>query len=195
MVLQPNQQRSPTWAIQSRNEIILDESRALRLSFCRMRPTIILKRSVPGVSDRALAQFAARACNAAGLRGAVTVLVTGNREIQALNARFRKKEHATDVLSFPAPDFCGTFAGDIAISIDVAARNARMLGHSVSEEIRILMLHGILHLAGYDHESDRGEMARRELALRRKLGLPTALIERSSVSRPRRQPVLKRSRV
>jgi len=144
---------------------------------------------------RALEGFAARACRAAGLQGCITVLVTGNREIQALNVRFRKKKYATDVLSFPSPGLCDSFAGDIAISVDIAARNARVLGHSLAEEIRILMLHGILHLAGYDHEADRGEMARRELALRRKLALPAALIERSSFSRQRREPLLKRSRV
>ena len=125
-------------------------------------------------------RFAARASRAAGLRGSMTVLVTGNREIQALNTRFRKKKQSTDVLSFPAPAFSEGFAGDIAISLDIAARNARTLGHSVSDEIRILILHGILHLAGYDHEDDKGEMAQKELALRRQLRLPAGLIERSS---------------
>jgi len=129
------------------------------------------------------------------VRGAITVLITDNREIQALNARFRKMKHPTDVLSFPPPEFSNGFAGDIAISLDIAARNARTLGHSVSDEIRILILHGILHLAGYDHEGDKGEMAEKELALRKKLALPAALIERSSSKRSakRRAPV--RSRV
>jgi probable rRNA maturation factor len=123
------------------------------------------------------------------------VLVTGNREIRALNARFRKQQHATDVLSFPPPVSSTTFAGDIAISLDIAARNAGALGHSIADELRILMLHGILHLAGYDHEGDQGEMAGRERTLRRKLALPAALIERSSAPRKRRELVLKRSRV
>jgi probable rRNA maturation factor len=123
------------------------------------------------------------------------VLVTDNREIQVLNARFRKQKHPTDVLSFPPPEFSNGFAGDIAISLDMAAGNARTLGHSVSDEICILILHGILHLAGYDHEDDKGEMAEKELALRRKLRLPAGLIERSSSQRTakRRAPV--RSRI
>lgn len=153
-----------------------------------MRPTIILKRRVPQVSERALEKFAARASKASGLRGRITVLVTANREIRALNSQFRNKKQATDVLAFPAPVFSDAFAGDIAISLDIAARNARALGHSVSDEIRILILHGILHLAGYDHEGDRGEMADKELRLRRSLGLPVSLIERASPKRKRRKP-------
>jgi len=73
------------------------------------------------------------------------------------------------------------------ISLDIAARNARVLGHSVADEIRILMLHGILHLAGYDHESDKGEMAKKEILLRRRLELPTSLIERSNGSTTRKR--------
>ena len=69
-------------------------------------------------------------------------------------------------------------AGEIAISADVAVHNAANLGHSAADEVKILTLHGILHLAGFDHERDNGEMARKESALRRKLGLPAALIER-----------------
>ena len=145
-----------------------------------MRPTIILERRVPNVTEQVLERFAARACRITGLRGRVTVLVTGSRELRALNARFRNKKHATDVLSFPAPPFSDGFAGDIAVSVDIAARNARQLGHSTGDEIRILILHGILHLAGYDHEHDRGEMAKKEMLLRRRLALPAALIERAS---------------
>jgi probable rRNA maturation factor len=97
-----------------------------------------------------------------------------------LNHRFRGKNSTTDVLSFPASSHANGTVGDIAISLDLAAKNARRLGHSVSDEARILVLHGILHLAGYDHEGDNGEMAARELQLRRQLGLPEALIERVS---------------
>ena len=99
--------------------------------------------------------------------------------MRILNARFRGKRQATDVLSFPGPEFVKDFAGDIAISLDIAARNARSLRHSVGDEVRILVLHGLLHLAGYDHETDNGKMARREKILRKKLGLPSGLIERS----------------
>jgi probable rRNA maturation factor len=109
----------------------------------------------------------------------VNVLVTTNRKMQALNSRFRKKDAATDVLSFPAAPNPGTeIAGDIAISAEMAVRNAKRWGHSEVEEIKILALHGILHLAGFDHERDNGEMAREEARLRNTLGLPAALIER-----------------
>jgi probable rRNA maturation factor len=143
-------------------------------------PTIIFERKPPGLNLRLLSSFVLKASSAAGLRGAVSVLITGNSNIRQLNARFRGKKQSTDVLSFPAASPANGFAGDIAVSLDVAAGNARLLGHSVSDEIRILILHGILHLAGYDHESDRGEMAEKEILLRRQFALPTGLIERSS---------------
>ena len=141
---------------------------------------IILRRQVTGLSEAALANFVARAKRAARLRGSVNVLVTGNREMQWLNCRFRKKDKPTDVLSFPAMDgLAQEFVGEVAISAEIAARNARGLGHTVAEEIKILALHGLLHLAGYDHEQDDGEMARREARLRQALRLPVGLIERS----------------
>jgi len=111
------------------------------------------------------------------------VLVTSNAEMRSLNRRFLGKGQPTDVLSFPAAS--GTtkgFAGDIAISAEMAAQNARALGHALAQEVKILVLHGILHLRGYDHERDRGQMARREQKLRRELRLPLGLIERTSVS-------------
>ena len=144
-----------------------------------MEPTIVVKRPVRGLSQRALTAFVAEACRAAGLRGSVTVLVTDSREMRSLNSRFRGKNQATDVLSFPPPAFGNGFAGDIAVSLNIAARNAQSLGHSLGQEVQILVVHGILHLAGYDHEDDNGEMAEREIRLRRRLGLPTGLIERS----------------
>ena len=79
------------------------------------------------------------------------------------------------------PGLVSGLAGDIAISAEIAAQNARHLGHSAAQEIKILVLHGILHLAGYDHESDRGTMARKEVRLRKSLGLPSGLIERSGL--------------
>jgi probable rRNA maturation factor len=114
------------------------------------------------------------------MKAAVNVLVTGNRELRALNSRFRKKDKATDVLSFPPmPGLRHEFAGDVAISAEAAKQNARHLGHSAAEEIKILALHGILHLAGYDHEHDGGRMARKESQLRTLFSLPDGLIERS----------------
>jgi len=102
--------------------------------------------------------------------------------MRRLNRRFRGENTATDVLSFPSADGAGS-AGDVAISAEIAARNARHLGHSAADELKILVLHGMLHLAGYDHETDKGEMARKEAHLRRALGLPTALTERASARR------------
>jgi probable rRNA maturation factor len=156
-----------------------------------MRPTIILKRRVKGVSEGRLETFASQACRVLGIRGAVTVLIAGNRELQALNKRFKGRGYPTDVLSFPAPACTPDFAGDIAISLDMAARNARALRHSVADELRVLILHGVLHLAGYDHESDHGEMARKELTLRKRLLLPASLIERTA---QKRKPARARSR-
>ena len=141
---------------------------------------VILKKHVPGLDEASLDRFLVRARRAVGLRGQVTVLVTTNRALRVLNERFRGKDHPTDVLSFPsAPLASPDFAGDLAISAEIAAQNARRLGHTSKDEIKILALHGVLHLAGYDHERDHGEMARREERLRKQLGLPVALIERS----------------
>ena len=102
--------------------------------------------------------------------------------MRRLNRQFRQKDKPTDVLSFPSDQpqkFPEKHAGDLAISIEIARQNAQRLGHSLQDEIKVLMLHGVLHLAGYDHESDDGKMARVEDRLRRKLGLPTALIFRN----------------
>jgi probable rRNA maturation factor len=146
---------------------------------------VILQKRIAGLSELALSRFVDRARRAAGLRGTVNVLLTSNTELQSLNLRFRGKNSATDVLSFPsAPDSADGFAGDIAISAEIAAQNARILGHSPSAEVKILALHGILHLRGYDHERDHGQMARKEQQLRRNLRLPLGLIERAEPSIP-----------
>lgn len=141
---------------------------------------VTVKKRVPGLNEASLAKFLVRARKAARLRGKVSVLVTDNRGLQRLNRKFRGKDQPTDVLSFPAPpEAADGLAGDIAISADIAASNARRLGHDLAEEIKILLLHGVLHLAGYDHENDDGEMARKEQNLRKALGLPIGLIERT----------------
>jgi len=138
-----------------------------------------LRKHVPGISETSLARFVSRASGAVRLNGAVHVLVSGSRELRSLNRRFRGKDKATDVLSFPPiAEMARDLAGDIAISAEIAAQNAKRLGHSTAKEIKILTLHGILHLAGYDHESDRGEMARTEDRLRKSLKLPLGLIHR-----------------
>ena len=146
---------------------------------------VILRKGVAGLSEVALSRFVTRASRAVHLRGALNVLVTSSRELRALNRRFRKKDKTTDVLSFP-PMFDEGFAGDIAISADIAARNAKQLGHTAADEVKILVLHGVLHLAGYDHESDNGEMARLERRLRKTLALPLGLIERTVPTKTRK---------
>lgn len=114
---------------------------------------------------------------ATGLEGELSIRVTSAREMQALNRRFRRKNKPTDVLSFPSSLPEG--GGDIAIAEEIAADNARKLGHSLNTELKILILHGLLHLAGYDHEADKGEMTAREAELRQELRLPAGLIERT----------------
>jgi len=162
----------------------------LALPFILEPRVVIVRSTVQGVNAEALDRFAARAQRAAGVRGAVDVLITSSAGLRRLNRRFRGKDEATDVLSFPSAD--GTL-GDLAISAEIAARNARRLGHSATDEMKILILHGLLHLAGYDHETDGGVMARKEARLRRALGLPLGLIERTA-SRNGVQPRTKRPR-
>ena len=113
------------------------------------------------------------------LRGrALSCLITNDEELRELNRQYRKKDYATDVLSFCTNEFV-SFAGDIAISADCARAQAKQHGHSIDEELRILILHGALHLAGMDHETDAGEMARAETRWRKRLALPSGLIERT----------------
>lgn len=100
-----------------------------------------------------------------------SAVLVSDRRIRALNRRYRQQSVATDVLSFPAGE--NGYLGDIVISVETARRQARRLGHGLLRELELLLLHGVLHLMGYDHESDTGEMGRRELALRRRLGLET----------------------
>jgi probable rRNA maturation factor len=127
-------------------------------------------------SARALSLFATKAQHALGLQGEVNIYVTSSREMQELNRRYRRKNKPTDVLSFPSR--VPGVAGDIAISLQIAAANAADIGHSLATEVKVLILHGLLHLAGYDHEIDDGEMLARETAMRTDLGLPVGLIER-----------------
>ncbi len=148
------------------------------------------------VSGPAVSRFLHRAQRAIGLGGSVSVLLTSDAELKRLNRSFRGKNKATDVLSFPADPIPGlpaghAHAGDLAISLDTAARQAEQFGHTLAIEVRVLLLHGLLHLAGFDHEVDRGEMAGEELRLRAELRLPVSLIARtgappaSNARRPR----------
>jgi len=137
------------------------------------------------VGIRTSEQFLRRVMREMGLgRDSVSLCFVTDREMARLNQTYRKKKGTTDVLSFPseerdrpasvttrAKELRGGFLGDIAISPTAARRNARSLGRSLSGEIHVLILHGVLHLLGYDHEADCGEMDRVEGRLRRRLGL------------------------
>ena len=145
---------------------------------------------------RALRAFLSKAKSAIGLEGEVSVLLASDATIRVLNRDYRKKDKATDVLSFPVDDFPGDApkqAGDLAISVETAQKQAEEHGHSLQMEVRILMLHGLLHLAGLDHETDNGQMAKKESALRKELDLPVGLIQRNGKARAVRAPVKKRS--
>jgi len=116
-------------------------------------------------------------------RGTVSVALVSDNRIRALNRTYRRRNYATDVLSFPAnreSRIPNPFLGEIVIAKGVAKRQAREAGHSETTELRVLALHGLLHLLGYDHEHDDGRMRRVEQRLRRKGGLATGLIERAT---------------
>lgn len=133
-----------------------------------------------GLSRAGLTRFLRTAQAAAGLKGVVDVLLADDRTLRRLNRQFRGKDKATDVLSFPsATEVAAEYAGDLAISLDTARRQADEHGHSLRDEVRILLLHGMLHLSGMDHETDDGAMAAREGRLRTRLGLPDGLIARA----------------
>lgn len=151
-----------------------------------LRTVIIFEKAVDGVSLSALQRFAARAQKLARVKGEIAVLITSRRRVQGLNRRFRRKNKPTDVLSFPGPH-----GGDIAICAEIARQNAARLGHSVSDEIKVLVVHGMLHLAGHDHETDSGEMARAEARLRSRLKLPASLIQRNQPGREMAGDVLR----
>jgi probable rRNA maturation factor len=128
---------------------------------------------VPSALNRArVEEFAVKLKQGPAKRVPFHCLLTTDTQLQQLNRHFLGKDYATDVLSFPE-------SGDIAISYPRARVQAKEFGHSVEEEISILMLHGVLHLAGMDHETDGGAMARTEAVWRKKLGLPLGLIART----------------
>jgi probable rRNA maturation factor len=157
--------------------------------------------SIQGRADAALALpalrlFLRRARKAVPVAGQVSVLLASDSTVKRLNAKFRGKNRPTDVISFhafqmpaqksgsPRLPLHPPVAGDLAISLEAAARQAQRFGHPVAVELKILMLHGLLHLAGYDHETDSGEMAAREEELRRRFRLPTTLIARTVAQPP-----------
>jgi probable rRNA maturation factor len=134
-----------------------------------------------GISRAGLTRFVRSAQDAVGLRGEVEVLLASDKMLRRLNREWRGKDKATDVLSFPAAEeMAAVYGGDLAVSLETAKRQAEEHGHSLRDEVRILLLHGLLHLAGMDHEVDGGEMAEREAELRKRLRLPNGLIARAA---------------
>jgi probable rRNA maturation factor len=139
------------------------------------------------VTSRGLGAWLATAAPARA-HGEVTVALVSDGRMRALNRSFRGKDYATDVLSFPAGGSDGVpsdarYLGDIVIATGVARRQADEASHAIATEVRVLALHGLLHLLGYDHEQDDGVMARTEERLRRRAGLSSGLLARSQ---PRR---------
>jgi probable rRNA maturation factor len=110
-------------------------------------------------------------------KGTATVAIVPDARVRALNRQYRRTDRATDVLSFPAGE--PGQLGDVVIAYGVARRQAAEAGHPIATELRVLALHGLLHLLGYDHEADNGQMRRIEQRLRRRGGLREGLIERS----------------
>ena len=150
--------------------------------------TVTFRRAAGDVRPRAILRFARKLQREVAKDLPFDTLITGDAELRKLNREFRAKDYATDVLSFPAttglPARPGQarrpiLLGEMAISIARSRAQARRFGHSVEQEIRILMLHGVLHLLGMDHESDGGRMARAEKRWRVRLGLPNGLIDRA----------------
>lgn len=138
---------------------------------------IVNRQRQVSVSRHRVERLARRVAQAVGVAPRrLTVALVSDREMRALNQRFRGRPTPTDVLSFPAghprPRKPGNgYLGDIVIAMATARRQARRLGHALHTELAFLLVHGVLHLLGYDHETDEGQMNRREHALRRRLGL------------------------
>jgi probable rRNA maturation factor len=157
--------------------------------------SVIFRRLPTKVRQRAMDRFARNLQNQVAQGRPFECLISGDAELRRLNRKFRAKDQATDVLSFPSrtglpacsspSETACSSLGSIAISLQRARAQARAHGHSTEDEIRILMLHGVLHLTGLDHETDSGRMARAEKRWRTRLGLPASLIERALIERVR----------
>jgi len=145
--------------------------------------TVTFRRVPANLARPAIERFARKLQHEVAKGRPFDCLIAGDAELRRLNRDFCGQDHATDVLSFPSePGPKGTPSasglGDIAISLARARAQARGFGHTTEQEIQILILHGLLHLLGLDHETDRGQMARVEKRWRARLGLPNGLIER-----------------
>ena len=142
--------------------------------------TVTFRRTPPDFRRRTVERFARRLQKEVARGRPFDCLITGDADLRRLNREFRGLDYATDVLSFPAapPAPPARHLGDLAISLARARAQARAFGHDAEQEVEILMLHGLLHLLGFDHEADGGRMARAEKRWRARLGLGTGLIDR-----------------
>ena len=140
-------------------------------------PLVLFRRAPSGLNRRGIERFASQLRKRVALGREFHCLITSDAELQRLNREFLGRDYPTDVLSFPAAGTVGEM-GEMAISGRRAIEQSRQFQHTPEVEICVLMLHGLLHLKGMDHERDDGAMARAEVAWRRKLGLPAGLIER-----------------
>lgn len=144
----------------------------------RARIRVVVSDARGRTIDRGLASWLSRVAPKSA-RGTVSVAIVSDARVRALNRQYRRIDRPTDVLSFPGSSpAVESFLGDIVIARGVARRQARAAGHSEATEMKVLALHGLLHLLGYDHERDNGAMARLERKLRRRGGLREGLIER-----------------
>ena len=139
--------------------------------------TVIFRSTSRQISKRDLRAYAEQLAKRLGHGRPFCCLIADDRELRRLNKQFLGKDYTTDVLSFPSGSPVGSL-GDLAISLDRAREQAREQGHLMAVEVKVLMLHGVLHLIGLDHERDRGTMKRIETQWRKKLELPAGLIER-----------------
>jgi probable rRNA maturation factor len=152
----------------------------------------VVERGGRSPSAKALGAWLARIAPRSA-RGDVSIAILPDAKVRELNSVYRRIDEATDVLSFPTGEgssrilaggprklYPTPFLGEIVIARGIARKQAKILRHSVATELRVLALHGLLHLLGYDHENDNGRMARAEARLRHKAGLPRGLIARSS---------------
>ena len=140
--------------------------------------SLLIERTTPRIGRTALRAFADTLRRDLCTGRSFTCLLTGDQALRRLKKQFLGHNYTTDVLSFPTGEPIGPL-GDIAISLERAKAQAAEFGHKIEEEVRILLLHGVLHLVGHDHETDSGEMRKAESRWRAKYGLPNGLIERS----------------
>jgi probable rRNA maturation factor len=139
--------------------------------------SVTFRRTPPDFRRRTVERFARRLQREVAKGQPFGCLIAGEAELRRLNREFRGFDYPTDVLSFPAAA-PSDHLGDLAISLGRARAQAREFGHDIEQEVEILMLHGVLHLLGHDHETDKGQMARAEKRWRTRLGLANGLIER-----------------